>query len=156
MTTILLVGCGDDATPGSQAGTAVTPPSEATDVTPAPTSATLAVASIVPPAPLDDDETYHVNEPAAMEDLVGRWSDGVNTFAFRDDGVLTFTLDESCDGTYALGAHGDLDVSFGACGDSSVMLSAPIFRQATVYREGDSLYLDGDAGVFRLDVVSDP
>lgn len=154
--TVGLAGC-SDTTPGSHAGTAVTPSSDVTDATPVPTSATFVVTSVEPTAPPDlDEKSYNMNEPAAMDDLVGRWSDGVNTFAFSDDGVLTFTLDQSCDGTYALGAHGELDVSFGACDHSSVWLSAPIFRQATVYRGGDSLYLDGDAGVFRLDEVSEP
>ncbi len=103
-------------------------------------------------SPTLDGSAFDRTDPARVDELIGRWSDSVNTFTFALDGTLTFTLDQSCDGTYALSARGDIDVLFGDCDDASVSLTAPIFRGATVYRVGDSLYLDGDAGVFRLDL----
>lgn len=88
------------------------------------------------------------------EALVGRWTDGTNTFEFTPGGVLRFTLRTSCDGTYAV-HDGIINVDFGDCGTDAVNLTAPIFRSATVYttENGDAIILDSDAGVTRLQRV---
>jgi hypothetical protein len=148
---ICATGCDNDAGQNNPQAQMTTDDSAASTQA-AVTTSTQGVASSLPP--VLDEQPFDPTDPATVEDLIGQWSDGTNTFTFAADGVLTFTREQSCDGTYALSLHGRLDVDFGDCNSASVLLTAPIFRRATVYREGDSLYLDGDAGVFRLDLVA--
>jgi hypothetical protein len=84
--------------------------------------------------------------------LVGRWTDGLNTFEFTPGGVVRFTLRTSCDGSYAV-HDGVITVDFGPCGTDTVNLTAPIFRSAKVYatENSDAIILDGDAGLTRLE-----
>jgi len=95
--------------------------------------------------PLDEASQVHADE------MVGRWTDGLNTFEFGADGVLRFSYQETCDGSDSVSA-GRLDIDFGACDSSSVVLSSPIFRKALphVSRTTGRLLLDGDAGIFAL------
>jgi hypothetical protein len=86
--------------------------------------------------------------------LIGRWTDGRNTFEFSSDGVARFTYQASCDGSYAV-QDGVITVDFGACGADAVNLSSPIFRSAKVYATAndDAIIVDGDAGMTRLERV---